>query len=471
MSPSETSPDGAPSTVGTLSRRDVIARGTAGGLGLVLAGSLELLFAGPAQAAARGVIGYGPLVPDPAGVLSLPAGFSYKLVAESGVTTLDSGQKTPSDPDGTAAFHRRGGGSVLVVNHEISGGEPDPVPPIPGFVFNPAVGGGTTTLEVDRDGRRVREYVSLAGTLNNCAGGRTPWDTWLTCEESEATVAGVKHGFVFEVDPNDQDANLNPKPIRALGRFAHESVAVDPNEGIVYQTEDAGNPNGLFFRFTPPAISRLYGRGALKRLTDDAGKLEALRATTPDGQFVPDLSVAKTPGTRYRVVWVPVPDRTAATTPIRKQFAAGQVTRSRKLEGMWWDGDGTYFVASFARTSDGSAAQHDGQVWFFSPRKQTIELKLCFAYTPTDQDTDVDGPDNITVSPHGGVIIAEDGDGVNHLVGSNERGETFFVARNELDGDSEFAGPTFSENGRTLFANVQVPGRVYAITGPWKKLR
>jgi secreted PhoX family phosphatase len=128
-------------------------------------------------------------------------------------------------------------------------------------------------------------------------------------------------------------------------------------------------------------------------------------------------------------------------------------------------------VCSFARTSDGSAAQHDGQIWFFDPRDETIELKLHFAYTPDDQDTDVDGPDNITVSAYGGVIIAEDGDGVNHLVGSTDSGQAFFFARNDDPENSEFAGPTFSPDRKILFANVQVPGYVYAISGPFKKQR
>lgn len=134
-----------------------------------------------------------------------------------------------------------------------------------------------------------------------------------------------------------------------------------------------------------------------------------------------------------------------------------------KLEGMWWGDDGAYFVASFARTGDGSAAQHDGQVWFLDPDRNTIELKLWFAYTPDDQDNDPDGPDNITVSAYGGLILAEDGEGKNHLVGSTEHGETFFFARNEIEGDSEFTGPTFSRDKQILFANVQSPGHVFAI--------
>jgi secreted PhoX family phosphatase len=405
-------------------------------------------------------------VPDPAGILSLPAGFSYTIVAQSGVTLLDGGAPTPDDPDGTAAFVRRGGnGSVLVNNHEIGGNEPYAVPPISGFVYDERARGGTTNIEVDRRGNRVREYVSLAGTHNNCAGGRTPWETWITCEETEA-ILGKRHGYCFEVDPYDQDANRDPKPIRCLGRYAHESVAVDPRRQTFYLTEDAGNPNGLLYRWTPPPAALPLGKGSLKALADDAGTLEAMQAFTRAGAPVPDLSVATEPGTTYRVQWLPVPERDATAMPVRKQLQ--QITRSRKLEGTWWGDDGAYVVASFARTSDGSAAQHDGQVWFVDPERHTIELRLHFAYTPDDQDNDPDGPDNITVSAYGGLILAEDGEGKNHLVGVTERGEVFFFARNELAGDSEFTGPTFSRDKRILFANIQSPGHVFAIQGPFR---
>jgi uncharacterized protein len=357
-----------------------------------------------------------------------------------------------------------------VNNHEVGGGEPFRVPAVPGFTYDPLAGGGTTTIEVDRDGNRVREYVSLAGTHNNCAGGRTPWDTWLTCEETEQPLA-KPHGYVFEVDPYDQDANRDPQPIRALGRFAHESAVVDPRRGTIYLTEDATAPNGLLYRWTPPAGALPLRHGSLRKLADDAGALDALRAFTLDGAPVPDLSVATDPGTTYRVQWVPVPDRAATTRSTRRQFTDAQITRSRKLEGMWWDDGGAYFVASFARTTDGSAAQHDGQVWFIDPEAGTIELKLRFAYTPADQDNDPDGPDNITVSAFGGLIIAEDGDGVNHLAGSTETGEVFLFARNDDPENSEFAGPNFSHDKRILFANVQSPGYVYAIKGPFRKQR
>jgi secreted PhoX family phosphatase len=451
-----------------LSRRDLLTRSAQGGLGLALSGSLGLLFNGTAAAAGKGV-GYGPLVTDPAGILSLPERFSYKIIAKSGSTVLESGEPTPSDPDAMAAFVRHGGhGTVLVNNHEVSGGEPYKVPPVEGFTFNPAAGGGTTTIEVDGHGNRIREYVSLAGTLNNCAGGRTPWNTRLSCEETESSVGGVRHGWVFEVDSYDRDANRDPQPIRALGRFSHESVAVDPETGAIYETEDAGSPNGLFYRWTPPAGARTLRKGGLRGLADDAGALDAMRATRGDGSFVADLSPAPEIGLRYDLEWVAVPDRLATTTSIRKQQFAKPVTRSRKLEGMWWGDGGTYFVCSFARgASDNSEGYHDGQVWFYDPRAETIELKIHFEYTPADQDTDPDGPDNITVSPYGGVIVAEDGDGVNHLVGSTRGGETFFLARNELPGDTEFTGPTFSADKKTLFACIQTPGHVFAIKGPF----
>jgi secreted PhoX family phosphatase len=108
-------------------------------------------------------------------------------------------------------------------------------------------------------------------------------------------------------------------------------------------------------------------------------------------------------------------------------------------------------------------------VWFVDPDEDTLELKLHFAYTPSDQDDDPDGPDNITVSPYGGVIIAEDGDGVNHLVAATRDGDVFFLARNEMPGNSEFTGPTFSRDRRTLFANIQSPGHMFAIRGPFRE--
>jgi hypothetical protein len=462
----------------------VLGATAAVGLGVAVAGTAGVLHGGGApQGGGRPArfTGYGRLVADPEGRLSLPEGFRYTVVAQAGETRLESGHPSPSDPDGAAAFPAADGpGSVLVCNHEIGGDEAHPVPHIDGFVYDSEAGGGTTTIEVDAEGRPQRQYVSLAGTKNNCAGGPTPWGTWLSCEEND-DVLGKPHGYVFEVDPHDRDANRDPRPIKALGRYPHEAVVVDPEDWHLYLTEDADDPNGLLYRYTPPARALPLGKGSLRRLADDAGTLAAMRATTGEGEHVPDLSTATELGTTYRVEWVDVPDRDARETAVRRQFDDDEVTRGRKLEGMWWGDEGVYFVSSFYHPGEDDEGnerhpeeRHDGQVWFLDPRAGTVTLKLRFrAVSEDDLDGDSqppDGPDNITVSPYGGVIIAEDGEGSQHLLGATPDGEVFLMARFEDEGDSEFCGPVFSPDGRTLYANLQGPGYIFAITGPFAQL-
>ena len=454
-----------------MSRRSLLGGAAATGIGIALAGDLQ------AVAGTRPSLGYGDLVPDPAGILALPPGFSYRIVSETGVTTMADGVRTPSDPDANGVF-ANGRGFTIVNNHEIGSNETYGVPALAGLTYDPGARGGTTTIEVDADGNALVEYVSVAGTHNNCAGGITPWGTWLTCEETEARKSATlqhDHGYVFEVDPSSQAANIarSGVPLRFLGRFAHEAVAVDPDTHAIYETEDASGPNGLYFRWTPPA-GFSGGKGALHELAlgaggDTAGSLQAMSCSR-GGRHIPDLSLATQPGTRYRVRWVDVPDRHAASVSVRKQFTDDQVTRSRKLEGQWWGDGGVYFVASFARNSDGSVNEHDGQVWFYDPATETVTLKTIFGVNQDpDVDTDsYDGPDNITVSPYGGVVLAEDGEGIQHLVGVTAEGKTYPIARNDLNG-SEFAGTAFSTDGRILFANIQSPGHVLAITGPWRR--
>ena len=457
----------------TLSRRNLIRAGAAGVFGIAVAGSIDAIGAPEAVALTRRPTGYGPLVADPKGILALPEGFSYKVLAHAGETTLDSGEPSPSDPDGAAVFESSTGWA-LVQNHEIGGSETYGVPALPGLTFDPGARGGTTTIVMDRQGNRVSEHVSLAGTHNNCAGGRTPWGTWLTCEETEQRKGGAflqDHGWTFEVDPFDRAANQSPVALKFLGRYAHEAVAVDP-AGPIYLTEDANGPHGLYYRWTPPAGYR-PGKGALRALAlseggDTAGRLQAMRCTK-GGRAIADLSEATQVGTTYKVTWVDVPDRLATTTSTRKQLAPGEVTGSRKLEGAYWGDGGAYFVASFARASDGSVHEHDGQVWFYDPRSETVQLRSIFGVNPDpDADTDYDGPDNIALDPNGGLILAEDGEGVQHLVGVTTSGKAFPMARNDVSG-SEFAGPTFTQDGQVLFACIQGDGYTFAITGPWKK--
>ncbi|MEU3820096.1 alkaline phosphatase PhoX [Streptomyces sp. NPDC030392] len=456
-----------------LSRREFAATGTA----LALTGTVGALATAPGAVAAPperdGTRGYGPLLDDPAGLLALPAGFSYRVLTHSGVTRLESGEFTPERHDGTAAFPGARGVTLLVNNHELKGpraGWKHPVPLADGLVYDPAAAGGCTVVEVHRDGRTA-EWVGIAGTSTNCAGGATSWGTWLTCEENSdrAGENGMTkdHGYVFEVDPHDRRANRDPKPVKAFGRFDHEAVVIDPRRGHAYLTEDDSSPNGLFYRWVPPEGFR-HGRGRLRTLADDAGVLQAPRCFDAGGRFVDDLSRATRIGTVYGVDWVDVPDRDARTVPVREQFGEGDVTRGRKLEGMWWADGGAYLVSSYAR-EESPGTPHDGQVWFYDPKRRTLTLKVLLGVNAApDEDGALDGPDNITVSPYGGLVIAEDGEGVQHLFGATDSGRTYPIARNDLN-DSEFAGVVFSPDGRTLYANIQKPGLLLAITGPWHR--
>ncbi|MFD9486577.1 alkaline phosphatase PhoX [Streptomyces sp. NPDC059991] len=475
----------------SLSRREFARNSALTGAGVALTGSVGALATAPGALAAEDAYGaaghghhepgYGPLLPDPEGILALPRGFSYRIVTHSGVTKLESGEITPSNHDGTAAFEGPRGVTLLVNNHELKGPRkswPHPVPLTEGLVYDPAASGGCTVVEVHPHGGPVAEWVGVAGTSTNCAGGATPWGTWLTCEETEDKAGSngmtKDHGYVFEVDPYDRRANRAPKPLKALGRYAHEAVVVDPRRGHLFLTEDAAGPNGLLYRWTPPHGFK-HGRGKLRTLADDAGVLQATKCFDAGGRFVDDLSRATKTGTVYGVDWVDVPDRDARTTSVRKQFTGQDVTRARKLEGMWWGDGGVYIVSSYAREE--SPVQHDGQVWFYDPRRRTLTLKVLLGVNAAPgQDGAFDGPDNITVSPYGGLVIAEDGAGIQHLFGATDSGRTYPIARNELNQGteqapeySEFTGVTFSPDGRTLFANIQEPGIMLAITGPWRR--
>lgn len=446
------------------SRRRFLVRS---GATLTVAGSLSRVLFGTQQAHAqvRGVCtGYGPLVPDPAGLLDLPAGFKYRVFSRVG-EALSGGQPVPSSHDGMAAFSAFPFGTALVRNHEV---EPEdveedgaiPVEPVPGRTYDPEAPGGTTTLLIGHDRRLLRHGISLAGTANNCAGGRTPWGTWLTCEEIVDTF-GKPHGYVFEVDPwFGGDA----RPILPLGRLEHEAVAFARN-GTAYLSEDASEPLGCVYRFQPKRP--LGGRGSLHA----GGSLTALAVRG----LTTDLSILQEPGSVVDLDWIPVANANPgdADTSVREQVQAKGATPIMKAEGLWTGEDGSiWFVSSYAGGPDAedpedvTVAAHAGQIWRIDPRSNKMELVVVF-----EPGSPFDGPDNITVSPHGYALACTDGEDDQWLVGINAAGETFPFAFNRYD-DSEFAGATFSPDGQTLFVNIQSDAALtLAIWGPWHKAR
>ena len=485
----------------SVARRSLLS-GTAAGVGLVVAGAAPSLADG--RPAGRGGTSkqtrpFPPLVDDPDGILALPPEFSYAVVTWAGKTDLVDGQgKTPSNHDGTAVFGTRRGRYLLIQNHELGAGSPLGVPHVHGTVYDPAalMGGGCTVIETDRRGHNHGEHVAISGTLTNCAGGPTPWGTWLTCEETETTQGTAwagngqsgtyakDHGYVFEVFG---DGRTLPEPIKAFGRYAHEACAVDPSRTQVYLSEDASKPNGLFYRWTAPRGHKL-GPGIARHLGPTDGTLEAMAIIMDDGSVLPDVAYLTSAqlGRPFPVRWVEVPERDGQTTSERKQFT-DEITRGKKFEGVFGTAEGVYVVNSFAFNTDdlpADAVKHDGMVWFYSYRDRTITLVTYFPHQTTSESGGAprydgvvfDGPDNVTVTPWGSLVLAEDGVGASHVLSSVPGGPTYAIARNQLNIGtdaapeySEFTGPAFTSDGTVLFVNIQTPGLTLAVTGPWEK--
>ncbi|HSV39970.1 MAG TPA: alkaline phosphatase PhoX [Nocardioidaceae bacterium] len=487
-----------------ISRR-VLITGGAVGAGIAVAGSLPSLTDskptfGPTPT--RPGLPFPWLVDDPQGIVALPTGFTYKILTKAGETKLETGEPCPSSHDGTAAFGR-GRHQYLILNHECKAGDPLGVPHLPGTVYDAGAtaGGGCTVIKTDGKGNNLGQFVGISGTIVNCAGGPTPWGTWWTCEEDSARAgddwehdSGAKgvfekdHGYVFEVLAT---GSAHPVPLKALGRYDHEACAISKDRRFVFLSEDADEPNGLFYRWNGPAHYRV-GPGSVDQLSSASfGKLAAMAILMGDGTVLPDVAYLTSSqlGQPFQVKWVEVPDRDAAETAVREQFADGEVTRGRKFEGVWGTDAGVYVVNSYALRKGEElpvdAVPHSGMVWFYDYADETIQLVNYFPYQayvheesfePAFPDMYFDSPDNVTVTPWGSLVLAEDGVGASHVLSAVPGGPTYAIARNMINiGDaeapeySEFTGPTFSADGRVLYVNIQDPGLTLAITGPWQK--
>jgi secreted PhoX family phosphatase len=421
-----------------MNRRDFLKAGGMGTLALTL-GSTGVLslgsksFADTTSNPTSGFGGYGPLVPDPNGILDLPKGFHYKIISEEG-GQLTTGRNIPGAFDGMAAFEGPNNTTILVRNHELGTSADNPVVGI--NPFDPAAKGGTTGLVVGPNREVIEEYVTSSGTIRNCAGGATPWGTWLTCEETRSET----HGYVFEVDPQQPENEMSRTPIKDMGRFSHEACAIDPATGFVYLTEDA-SPSYLY-RFIPNDKSQKPGT------LQKGGKLyaAAIEAVTD-----PSASTYKT-GQKFQIVWKEL-DPHFCREDAKKH---GCIEFSR-LEG-------AFFQAGVFWFDDTSAGDKKlGRVYRYFPATNTLEL----FYEGTDAYY-MEYPDNICMTPWGDLWIAEDGSGQDRIMGITPEGKVYPFAANCLSG-AELAGPTFSPDGNTLFVNIQSPGKTFAIWGPFQR--
>ncbi len=406
--------------------------------------------------------GYGPLIADRDKILDLPGGFSYEIIGRAGETMSD-GLILPGSPDGMAAFPGKGDEVVVVRNHEVSAGSSsgqgafgrrnELLNKINKDRFydsgkkSPCLGGTSTFVYDTRKKEVVRQFLSLAGTIRNCAGGPTPWNSWITCEETVVKSGGNlarDHGWCFDVPATDQPELADPVPLKAMGRFNHEAVAVDPETGDVFETED--RHEGLIYKFVPKVKGKLAEGGKLYAL-----KVKEKASLDTRNWSQPTFSV----GDSKEIEWIEMKEVESPKDDLRiRGFKDGAACFARG-EGMWYS-KGSIFIAC----TNGGKKQR-GQIWKLTRNK--IELYS----EPNDADL-VDNCDNLTVAPGGDLILCEDGKGDQFLDVITPEGKIFKLAKNAKS-SGEFAGVCFSPDGSTLFVNMQREGLTLAITGPWKE--
>ena len=410
-----------------------------------------------------------PIKNDPNGILKLMEGFSYHILSEKGEMMSD-GLKVPDKADGMASFQGKNGKIILIRNHEI--GYFKTIENLldansfyknekylekhRSFIYDQGANGipccgGTTTMIYNPISKKIEtEYLSLAGTLINCSGGLTPWNTWISCEETVELKGGYcakDHGYNFEVIPSEKIQLNKAAPLKAMGRFRHEAIAIDPDTSVAYQTED--RDDGLIYRFIPDQKQEYIKGGTLQTLI-----IENIKENDTRNWNQQNFSVGK----KYKIKWIDLKETDNPKDDLRYRAANQGAAFFARPEGMWYDNNIVYFTC----TSGGKKKL--GQIWKINVT--TNMLELMFESNHTDS---MKACDNITIAPWGDVIVCEDGRGKDRIIGIKNDGSTYMIAENYLN-NSEFAGANFSPDGKILFVNIYSPTMTLAITGPWNKI-
>jgi hypothetical protein len=297
--------------------------------------------------------------------------------------------------------------------------------------------------------------MSLAGTIRNCSGGPTPWNSWITCEETVAKASKElekDHGYCFDV-PASANGLVMPKPIKSLGRFNHEAVAFDRRTGYVYETED--RPDGLFYRLIPKNRNDLHQGGQLQALC----LVEKTSANTSNRK-----EKLMAIGQKWKAKWVNVDDVESPNDDLRKRGFALGAAKFSGGEGIW------FYEGKIIFTCKSGGKSGLGQVFVYVPSGREDEGlvedgHIALFLEPNDKEKYNSG-DNLTVSPRGDIYICEDGRIKNGVLRALPNGELYRFAMNKMNG-SEMAGGCFSPDGKVFFANIQSPGLTLAIHGPF----